>query len=349
MALSLQYNFPYIDADLVIRDAFERCGISNYLEDAVKYQSARRSLNFLLQHWPNRGFNLFTLEQGIIQIIPNQNVYELPLNTSKILRCRNASANRILGGVASSSAGGNAASCFTQNLTGPCTQTTPNGNISYLYPQPQPILYVGILSQVTAQYQISIDCAYQTAPAETDWINILNTPKVNYYTGQTLWYVLPYTNSAVNWRIRETGGATLNIAQISFDIPYISVPMESVGNDLYFDYVTNNQSGISNTYWVNRIRTPTLNVYPIPNGTTYQFFVFNRIRYIQDIGDFFNSLDVTATFMESATAGLAAKLAQKYAPDRYAALKAEAEQVYLEAGRENTENTTSQVTFGMQE
>jgi hypothetical protein len=353
MATSLQYNFPYIDADLIIRDAFERCGIWNYLEDAVKYQSARRSLNLLLQHWPNKGFNLFTFEQGVTQIIPGQNVYELPLNTSKLLQCKMANANRILGGVASSSAGGDASAPFTSTYTGNCIQTSVNGNISYLYPQVQPILSVGVMSGITAAYQISIECSFLTNPQEQDWIVILQTPLITYYFNETQWYYLPFTKSAVNWRIRDIapafpGQVPLNIGQIFFDIPYISLPMKPVGNDLYFQFPSNSQKGLSTTYWVNRIRTPTLNVWPVPIGN-YQFFYYSRVRYIQDVGDFFNSIDVSARFVEAATAGLAAKLAQKFAPERFQDLIMEAEKVYIEAGKEDTENVDSLITWAVGE
>lgn len=354
MATSLQYSFPYVDADLIIRDAFERCGIWNYLEDALKYDSARRSLNLLLQHWPNKGFNLFTFEQGILPIIPGQNVYELPLNTSKILQCKMANANRIVGGTATSIGGsgqpeGNANAPFTATYTANCQQTTADGYISYLYPQPQPILTVGIMSGSTQDYQIFIECSFLSNPEnDDDWITILETPLTTYYFNETQWYYLPFTKSAVNWRIREVSGNILNIGQILFDIPYTSLPMQSVGNDLYFQFPSNSQNGSSTTYWVNRNRVPTLNVWPVPLDN-YQFFYYSRVRYIQDVGDFFNSIDVSARFVEAATAGLAAKLAQKFAPERFQDLIMEAERIYIEAGKEDTENVDSLVTWGLGE
>jgi hypothetical protein len=357
MATSLQYQFPTIDADLIIRDAFERCGIWNYLEDALRYQSARRSLNLLLQHWPNKGFNLFTFELGILPIIAGQNVYELPLNTSKILQCKMANANRILGGTPQSNTttsfdnagGGTASAPFTTTYSGNCIQTSLSGNISYTYTTAQPILTVGIMSGITAVYQFYIECSFISSPSEDDWITILQTPLNTYYFGETQWYYLPFTKSALNWRIRDVAGISpINIGQILFDIPYISLPMKSVGNDLYFQFPSNAQQGLSTTYWVNRIRTPTLNVWPVPIGN-YQFFYYSRIRYIQDVGDFFNSIDISARFVEAATAGLAAKLAQKFAPDRFADLANEAEKVYVEAGKEDTENVDSLITWAVGE
>ena len=344
MVTSLQYNFPTVDADIVIRDAFERCGIQNYMEDAVRYQSAKRSLNFLFQHWPNRGFNLFTLQFGVIQIISGQNQYDLPPTISKIMQCKNAKSNQILGGTATSSTGGDPSILFQTSITGSFAQTAPNGSISYLYTTGTPLLLIGVQSAISTVYKLTIECSYLVTTTEDDWITVLETPELNYYNGASQWFYLPFTKSAVNWRIRETGGATLNLVQIYFGIPYNSVPMKSVGNDLFFQFPSNSQQGTATTYWTNRQRIPTLNVWPVPD-TSYQFFFYTGIRYIQDVGDFFNSLDIGTRFMEAATAGLAAKLAQKFAPERYSDLSMAAETVYIEAGREDTENVDSEITW----
>ena len=121
-----------------------------------------------------------------------------------------------------------------------------------------------------------------------------------------------------------------------------------LGNDQYFQYPTNSQNGATTSFWVNRIRTPTINLWPVPNDS-YQFIVYNGIRYIQDIGDYFNSVDVPPRFIQSATAGLAVLLAQKYAPDKVDVLQTSYDAMYLEAGREDTENVNSLITWAMGE
>jgi len=346
MATSLQYNFQYTDADLIIRDAFERCGIMNWAEDGLKYQAARRSLNFLFSHWINRGLNLFTVELSVIEVVANQAVYNLPENTSKILEAKMANANRILGGAASSSAGGNAGAPFTTTVTGSCQQTAPDGNISYLYPSAQPILLVGVMSQTTQFYQLVIECSFLVSPGDDDWITLLETPKIEYFYNQTNWFYLPFTKTAVHWRIRETGGATLDVAQIYFGIPYISQPMNAQGRDIYFQFPSNSQVGIPSTYWLNRVQMPTLNLWPVPTDN-FQFIFYNRVRYIQDVGDFFNSVNVVGRFLEAAAAGLAAKLAEKYKPELVPTLIMSAETAYVQAAKEDTENVDIQVGFGL--
>lgn len=348
MGTSLQYTFPSIDADLIIRDAFERCGILNYMQGDVQYKSARRSLNLLLQHWINRGFTLSTLFQGVLQINQGQSFYALPANISKLLQCKLVSANQLVGGIASSSSGGNPSVLFATTITGSFSQASVNGSISYLYPTATPIVLVGVQSAITAQYQLAIECSYLSSPSEDDWITILETPLLQYHNGASNWFYLPFTESAVNWRIRQinadatgTTQVPLNLVQIYFGIPYQSVQMTAQGNDNYFYYPSGSQNGSPNNYWVNRTRIPTLNVYPVPS-TEYQFFFYLGLQFIQDVGEYTNSIDIRATFIDAAIAGLAAKLAIKFAPDRYEMLAVDAETVYVQAGKEDTENVPTQ-------
>lgn len=347
MATSNQYNFPSINADYVIRDAFERCGIEITNEDAIRYEGARRSLNFLLSHWINLGLNLFTVQQGMIPITSGLSKFELPQVTlSKILECNLAKANQITGGTAGSSTvfSGSADSVF-QTTAGACVLAGADGYFTYTYTEGEPITYVGVLSNATLVYTLSIQCAFTSSPADADWITILDTPATTYYVGQTQWWALPFQKSAVSWRIIETDGAILDIGQISLDISYQTQPMRSTGRDLYFQFSSNNQSGNPTTYWADRSSQPNLSVYPYAN-TDYQFFIFNYTNYIADIGSYFDSLPIVGRFLEAACSGLAAKLALKYAFDRYESLKAEADTAYLQAGGEDTEFVDSQITMG---
>ena len=345
---SLQYKFANRDVDLIIRDAYQRCGIENYEIDGLKYSAGRTSLDYVFSLWPSLGFNLFTVIQYIIPIVNNQFVYSLPANTSKVLEGILVSSNSILGGSASSSAGGTAGNAFVYPYGGtPCTQTSINGNISYLYTSAKAILYVGIETATTNIYTLSIDCSFLNDPDEGDWINILNTPSQTYYYGLPVWFSLPTTQTAINWRIRETGGSTLNIAQIKFDIPYRSQPMNPESREDYTKQTINTAAKTSATYWANRVNPLVVRIYGTPFNSSYDYFVFNCVRYIQDCGDFQNSIDANSRFIEPATAGLAAKLAEKYAVDRVPGLAQVALDTYMAAGREDTENVPSQVQFSL--
>ena len=64
-------------------EAFERCGLE--LRSGYDFRTARRSLNFMLTEWANRGINLWTIEQGQITLVQGQITYDLPVDTVDLL------------------------------------------------------------------------------------------------------------------------------------------------------------------------------------------------------------------------------------------------------------------------
>jgi len=67
----------------LMEEAFERCGVE--LRTGYQFRTARRSLNFLITEWANRGINLWTIEQGQIPLVQGQYVYDLPNDTVDLL------------------------------------------------------------------------------------------------------------------------------------------------------------------------------------------------------------------------------------------------------------------------
>ena len=67
----------------LIEEAFERCGLE--LRSGYDFRTARRSLNFMLTEWANRGINLWTIEQGQITLVQGTTTYDLPVDTVDLL------------------------------------------------------------------------------------------------------------------------------------------------------------------------------------------------------------------------------------------------------------------------
>lgn len=67
------------DISEIIEEAYERAGIE--VRTGYQFKTARRSLNYLLATWANRGINLWTIEQGTIPFIEGQVEYDLPYDT----------------------------------------------------------------------------------------------------------------------------------------------------------------------------------------------------------------------------------------------------------------------------
>jgi hypothetical protein len=82
MTTSGTTNFN-LDLNNLIEEAFERCGTE--LRTGYDMRTARRSLNLLTVEWANRGINLWTIEQGQIDMVTGQAIYPVPVNTIDLL------------------------------------------------------------------------------------------------------------------------------------------------------------------------------------------------------------------------------------------------------------------------
>lgn len=61
------------DLGEIFEEAFERAGLE--LRSGYDIKTARRSLNFLLTEWANKGLNLWSVKTGTLTLIPGQSVY----------------------------------------------------------------------------------------------------------------------------------------------------------------------------------------------------------------------------------------------------------------------------------
>ena len=72
-----------LDLTELVEEAFERAG--SELRTGYDLRTARRSLNIMFADWANRGINMWTIEQGLIDLVPGQNTYALPVDTIDLL------------------------------------------------------------------------------------------------------------------------------------------------------------------------------------------------------------------------------------------------------------------------
>jgi hypothetical protein len=72
-----------LDLSELVEEAFERAG--SEMRTGYDLRTARRSLNIMFADWANRGVNLWTIEQGTINLVQGQNTYSLPVDTVDLL------------------------------------------------------------------------------------------------------------------------------------------------------------------------------------------------------------------------------------------------------------------------
>lgn len=79
------YTFQAPRSRNLIDEAYERIGIIPQLITPQQIVSSQRSLNFILQSWMNKGFNLWSMQTSMVGLVGNQAAYNLPPNSSNIL------------------------------------------------------------------------------------------------------------------------------------------------------------------------------------------------------------------------------------------------------------------------
>jgi len=82
MSVSGVANFN-LDLTEIVEEAFERAG--SEMRSGYDLRTARRSLNLLFADWANRGINMWTFEQGTINLVPGTATYNLPEDTVDLL------------------------------------------------------------------------------------------------------------------------------------------------------------------------------------------------------------------------------------------------------------------------
>lgn len=71
------------DVAEIIEEAFERVG--KEIRTGYEFKTARRSLNYLMADWANKGLNLWTIEQGEIPLLVGVGDYPLPDDTVDLI------------------------------------------------------------------------------------------------------------------------------------------------------------------------------------------------------------------------------------------------------------------------
>lgn len=331
------YSFQSISAELFIREAYERIGILGDLLVAQQLDSATRSINFLLSDWSNRNVNLWTLRQDFIFLQAGIKSYKLPIQTQKVIQSElRTSVRQNFGGTAFSSDGGVAANAFDGNPLTACIQTAPNGIIEYSYGVEgsglnQGITFLGIQSNVDVTYNIILEGSLDNV----NWVNLRNLGSLSFVTGINQWFNLNNIVPFLSYRIRETGGAILNIQEIYFNNTITDTTMTEVSRYEYLTYPKKNMLGRPTIYFVNYDIIPTIYIWqnPLP---LYNCMFYSAQQTVQTLTNYTQAIDIPSSFYQPLVYGLAKILAEKYAPEKVQMMQSEYEQSMQNAVIKNT-------------
>ena len=101
-------------------------------------------------------------------------------------------------------------------------------------------------------------------------------------------------------------------------------------------------------FWFDRLINPTVTLWPVPDQTSTYTLNYYAVTQIQDaeLTDA-QTVDIPYRWLDALAAGLAARLAAIYAPDRMQMLEAKAQQAYTIAATQDTENVPLYIMPGL--
>jgi hypothetical protein len=171
---------------------------------------------------------------------------------------------------------------------------------------------------------------------------------------------IEWQNRGINMWTIDSGTVSLVSGTSQYDLPADTIDLldhairTNAGNTSTQSDLTISRIGVS-TYasipnklstgrpiqvWVERLATPRINVWPVPDAS--YTFVYWRMRRIQDAGNGVETADMSFRFLPALVAGLAYHIAMKV-PDlisRIEMLKAAYEEQYTLAAGEDREKTS---------
>lgn len=327
-ATSGSYSFSNIKAELIIRKAYELIGMPLSMVTAEQYNSALNIINFILSDWTNSNVNLWTLKLNPVFLTPGQASYPLPSNITKIfqvflrgnVRQLNGTPQSNTGDTYDGNGGGIAAYAFDGNPATRCIQNAQNGNISYDYGEGviKQISIIGIQSYVSNRpYSLVLEASQDTI----NWFTVFTPPPLYPYQAHVIsWFYISDPIYARAYRIRETGGYTLDIEELYFNSISQDTTMSEVSRYEYLTYPNKSQIGRPTIYYVDYQRTPSLYIWQTA-APMYNLIMYSGQSSIETLENYTQGIDIPAYFYTPLIYGLASMLAAQYAPEKEEGLK----------------------------
>lgn len=166
------------------------------------------------------------------------------------------------------------------------------------------------------------------------------------------------TRGILLWTMRETSFVTVQgVGSITLDEHLIAlfdatlrregsdVPMVPMARDEYAAIVNKDQQGRPDQYFLERTIPPVLRLWQLPENSSDEVRYWGFFR-TESVTDLYQEPEIPYRYQEAFAAGLAARLAEKYAKAREADLFAKAEGALDRASDADRERTDTQLTLG---
>jgi hypothetical protein len=260
-------------------------------------QASKQALYMVLSNLLNLGINYWCIEKKVYGLIPDQYEYLLPVGGNDVLNALYRTLNRPTptngGGYFGSD--GNVGLAFDNNIYTSDAQTTPNGYIGVNFGTNNPIYAgsIGILPAVSGSFHILLEWSFDGIT----WNLLEDTGVTTWVSGQWLWYDIDPGQTCQYYRMRETSGNTLNVAEFFVGNNSTEVTMARLNRDDYTNLPNKNfTANQPYQYWFNRtIPQSKITLWPAPSDPFVQMTIWYS-RQVMDVGDLSGELEIPQYF-----------------------------------------------------
>lgn len=153
--------------------------------------------------------------------------------------------------------------------------------------------------------------------------------------GHNLWQMEKVTLTLAAGTASYTlDASTIEPLDVFVTVAGVDRPLAPIGRSTYAAIPVKTLQSVPTQFWCNRANPqPVLFLYPVPNQA--YTLTYWRLRLAQDVTTLGQNLDAPRLWSDALAAGLAARLAEKYAPEREDKMAAKAEAALLRATTEN--------------
>ena len=171
----------------------------------------------------------------------------------------------------------------------------------------------------------------------------LTVPSGAFTTGETI------TGSSSSATTTISADPSLDDVQNTIDI--LDMVVRRSGSDIsinrisrgdYLAVPNKDDQGRASQFFVDRLITPTVTIWPVPENSTDTLIYYRLVR-IDDADASVNTMEVPFRFLPSLVSGLAYCIAMKRAPTRMADLKMSYEEDFFRAATEDRDRTSLQL------
>lgn len=107
----------------------------------------------------------------------------------------------------------------------------------------------------------------------------------------------------------------------------------------YAAYPNKDQEGFPSVYWFDRLVSPTITLWPVPDGNGPYVLNYYSVRQTQDaVTTGGKTIEVPYRFLDAFAAGLAWRLSEKYAPQLEPRMYEKSERAWNLAAKQDVEN-----------